>query len=157
MRKQTSITNVPAVMNECIVLKQELKATVNNEYDISHKQLVIEQQPVDVSVAQQIDLTVSISLSSTNPNQQGFSKITSLIFQVYQDAENGSRIEATNKQFCYSGKLNSCIDLIHPNISECSLRLFFLQRGTFKISVLCSDEETQDMLTSPTEAIIVVK
>ncbi|KAF0979689.1 hypothetical protein FDP41_001357 [Naegleria fowleri] len=159
MRKQTTETSIPSTMNDLINVKQELTAIVNNQHTISHKELAIDQQPVQVSIAEEIEFTASITLSSTNPNQEAFNKIASLIFNIYQDAENGSRIVATNRQFCYSGNLNSCIELVHSNVVRVTLKVFFLERGTFKVSVACCDEQTEDvvLLTSPLEAIIEVR
>lgn len=142
-------------MNEFLNIKQEMIANVNNQI-IGHKELAIQQVPVQLGISEQVEFTINVTLSSVN-NQQILNKIASLILRVYQDGENGTRIPATNRQFCYSGRLNTCLELTSSSPSQITLKLFFLEKGTFKLSVLCNDEQTQDMLTSPIEAVLVIK
>ncbi|EFC50017.1 hypothetical protein NAEGRDRAFT_77990 [Naegleria gruberi] len=153
-RKQT-IISAPPIMNEFLNIKQEMIANVNNQI-IGHKELAIQQVPVQLGISEQVEFTINVTLSSVN-NQQILNKIASLILRVYQDGENGTRIPATNRQFCYSGRLNTCLELTSSSPSQITLKLFFLEKGTFKLSVLCNDEQTQDMLTSPIEAVLVIK
>ncbi|KAL9654914.1 hypothetical protein ABK040_008704 [Willaertia magna] len=161
-RRQTTVNSLPAKMNEFIIVKQKVHATVgseNSSIEYSHHELVKQQKDIIVDIAQQIDVKVLISIQSTNKDQQEgeFNKIASLSFTVYQDAENGSRIISTQNQFCYSGKLNTCIELLPSVTSENFLRLFFLEKGMYILSVVCSDEETQEMLASPSEITVIVK
>jgi hypothetical protein len=84
------------------------------------------------------------------------------VIKVYQDGEEGSRIEATSQQFACSGKLVTALGKNYTiegdtKIYDIRLQLFFLDGGAYRITVECLKNGTEQKLAPPICAKIVAK
>jgi hypothetical protein len=93
-------------------------------------------------------------------------KVFKVSVQVYRDAPNGTRVNVSQEQFAYAGLLTMTLQNFEHTTTEQEVtkfehevQLFFLDEGTYYLSVECSEDTGDDdslpqMLAKPLQVIV---